>query len=93
MTAQLDELTAKLRSVEAEIEAELLRLRELAPGYDHGAADRVGGEALLGQAPRRAPTVGVAVTAAHRRLPGGQLPGSARLGWSLAFRFRPCRER
>jgi TRAP transporter T-component len=36
----------------AEIEAELLRLRELAPGYDHAAADRV-----LGVLYRRAPPV------------------------------------
>lgn len=42
---------AALRAA-AEIEAELLRLRELAPGYDHGAADRV-----LGVLYRRAPPV------------------------------------
>jgi hypothetical protein len=36
----------------AEIETELLRLRELAPGFDHGAADRV-----LGVLYRRAPPV------------------------------------
>jgi TRAP transporter T-component len=40
---------AALRAA-AEIETELLRLRELAPGYDHGAADRV-----LGVLYRRAP--------------------------------------